>query len=76
MIESLAAVIIYTGTNVCSALDKSPTTDTVLDVIFDMADGNLSEANGERIGKKIANQVVSQCPEHLPVLERFVEIYG
>ena len=76
MIEAIAAVVISSGVNVCSALDRSPTTDTLMSVIITMADGDLSEANGERIGKRISSQVISQCPEHLPVLERFVELYG
>ena len=68
MIDLIATVVFHTSaSNLCYALDKSPTTQTITWWVVENANGDFSEANGKRLGDIAVSQLQSQCPEYIPL---------
>lgn len=58
---------------VCSALDRKPTVPGVVEVLHTIQSHGLS---GHDSGVALADSVIWICPDHVPLLERFVDQYG
>lgn len=62
-----------TGVNICGKLDTYPSVDGVSLVIFDVVRAGYDTESGSEL---IVQTVISQCPEYIPILERWVEVNG
>lgn len=58
---------------VCATLDDHPTTDGVAGVAMAIHDEGFTM---EEAGQIIALSVLSKCPQHKPLLEKFIGVYG
>ena len=59
---------------ICEVLDDFPTIAGVTGIIQGVIeDSGFSPYDA---GRTIATAVIAHCPEHLPVLKRFVAVYG
>lgn len=58
---------------ICEALDAEPTFSRVWGLARALVDQGLTY---EEAGQWIGQSAVTTCPQHLPLLKRFVEVYG
>ena len=54
----------------CSTLDDNPTAEGMWDVVAEAAKrGQLTESDGENV----ARQIISGCPEYIPIAREWAE---
>lgn len=58
---------------VCGTLDDYPSISGIVGIGSALMDEGYS---GESAGRIVAESVMAACPEYLPLLKRFVAIYG
>lgn len=58
---------------VCRTLSKYPTLNGLSGILYAIEDAGFTSYEA---GQIVAMSVTDACPQHIPVLERFVAVYG